>query len=265
VLAQNPLFPVYRRTDVAKREGTLPLEWIGYSEGLREIGYEGEGFAFDNELPRHRVFVEAFELASRPVTNREYLEFMADGGYQRPELWLSDAWMVVNREGWRAPLYWHEIEGRWHVFTLSGLRELDPDEPVCHVSYYEADAFARWAGARLPTEAEWEIASIEVPPVGNFAESGHYHPLAASSGGGGPVQMFGDVWEWTASPYVPYPGYVQATGAFGEYNGKFMCDQLVLRGGSCATSITHIRPSYRNFFPACARWQLSGIRLASNG
>jgi ergothioneine biosynthesis protein EgtB len=261
VLAQNPLFPVYRPRPGEESPEAGALTWQGFEEGLREVGHQGLGFAYDNETPRHRVFLESFELASRPVSNGEYLSFMADGAYRRPELWLSDAWMLVPREAWRAPLYWHEIDGRWHVFTLAGLRELDPAEPVSHVSYYEADAYARWAGARLPTEVEWEIAAQGLPVAGNFVESGRYHP-AAGDDGQGMQQTYGDVWEWTASPYTPYPGYVQAAGALGEYNGKFMCDQLVLRGGSCATSVSHMRPTYRNFFPAATRWQFSGIRLA---
>jgi ergothioneine biosynthesis protein EgtB len=261
VLAQNPLFPVYRPRPGEESAEAEALTWHGFEEGLREVGHSGPGFAYDNEMPRHRVFLESFELASRPVTNGEYLAFMADGGYQRPELWLSDAWMVVPREDWRAPLYWHEVGGRWHSFTLAGLREVDPAEPVTHVSYYEADAYARWAGARLPTEAEWEDAAGGLPLEGNFVESGRCHP-APGRAGEGMQKMYGDVWEWTASPYTPYPGYVQEPGTLGEYNGKFMCDQLVLRGGSCATSVSHMRPTYRNFFPAAARWQFSGIRLA---
>jgi len=262
VFAQNPLYPPYRTARHQDYGQPSPMSWTRFEEGLYEVGHNGASFAYDNETPRHRTFVESFRLASRPVTNGEYLAFMADGGYQRPELWLSDAWMVVSREGWRAPLYWHASDGCWQVYTLGGLRELDLNEPVCHVSYYEADAYARWAGARLPTEAEWEIAAREQPLDGNFVESGRYHPAGASDGAAGLQQMYGDVWEWTASPYTPYPGYVQEPGALGEYNGKFMCDQLVLRGGSCATSRTHIRPTYRNFFPASARWQFSGIRTA---
>lgn len=262
VFAQNPFYPTYRTAKHRDCGQPPPMTWLRFEEGLYEVGHDGASFAYDNETPRHRTFVESFRLASRPVTNGEYLAFMADGGYDRPELWLSDAWMVVPREGWRAPLYWHASDGRWQVYTLGGLREPDPNEPVSHVSYYEADAYARWAGARLPTEAEWEIAARGQPLEGNFVESGHYHPAGASDAAGRLQQMYGDVWEWTASPYTPYPGYVQEPGALGEYNGKFMCDQLVLRGGSCATSMTHIRPTYRNFFPASARWQFSGIRIA---
>ncbi len=208
------------------------------------------------------MFVEGFELADRPVTNGEYLAFMADGGYERPELWLSDGWDAVRARGWRAPLYWDGDGEAWRTLTLGGRRPVRPDEPVCHVSYYEADAYARWARARLPTEAEWEVAAVEAAPArGNFAETGHLHPTPACPGAG-PRQLFGEVWEWTASPYVAYPGYTPARGALGEYNGKFMCNQIVLRGGSCATPEAHIRATYRNFFPPDARWQFSGIRLA---
>lgn len=263
VLSHNPLNPVYRET-AARAEGAAgALAWLDVSEGLYRIGYGRDGFAFDNESPRHRVFLEAFRIATRPVTCGEYLAFMADGGYSRPELWLSDAWLVVPREGWQAPLYWQRLDGEWHQFTLGGLRAVNPEEPVTHISYYEADAYARWAGARLPTEAEWEVAAGEFTGTGNFVESGHLHPVPGA-GADGPRQYFGDVWEWTASPYTAYPGYVQAQGAFGEYNGKFMCDQWVLRGGSCATSRTHVRATYRNFFPSPARWQFSGLRLAGD-
>jgi ergothioneine biosynthesis protein EgtB len=237
------------------------LVWRKYAGGVHSIGHDGRGFCFDNEGPRHRVIVEPFELASRLTTNGEFLEFIDDGGYERPELWLSDAWSAVQGRTWRAPLYWERRATEWFAMTLAGLRRLHPDEPLCHVSYYEADAFARWAGARLPSEAEWEVAAAEVPVAGNFAESGWLHPTPAPRAEA-PVQLFGDVWEWTQSPYVPYPGYRPPAGALGEYNGKFMCNQLVLRGGSCATPISHIRATYRNFFPPEARWQFSGLRLA---
>jgi len=262
LFASTPLRPAYRPD--TERESTtapLPAGWIDFAEGLRWLGHQGDGFAFDNESPRHRSFVDAFALATRLVTNGEYLEFVRDGGYARPELWLSDAWATITTEAWTAPLYWEDRDGVWHEMTLAGCRPLRADEPVCHVSYYEADAYARWAGARLPTEAEWEVAAAGLPTAGNFVDSGRLHP-APAPGAPAPAQMFGDVWEWTQSPYVPYPGYRPAAGALGEYNGKFMCNQLVLRGGSCFTPQAHIRATYRNFFPPTARWQCTGIRLA---
>ncbi|HEU5102880.1 MAG TPA: ergothioneine biosynthesis protein EgtB [Roseiflexaceae bacterium] len=258
VFAINPLRPVYREHKRPATHTAAPLHWTSYPEGVFEIGYDGQAFAFDNEFPRHRVFVEAFELGSRLVTNGEYLEFIAGGGYHQPLLWLSDGWASVQAQGWQAPLYWEQIDGEWWQFTLSGMRRVEPSEPVCHVSFYEADAYARWAGARLPSEAEWEIAAASSPTAGNFVEDGYYHPIPAGRAG----QLFGDVWEWTASPYTSYPGYHPVEGALGEYNAKFMCNQMVLRGGSCATSRSHIRPTYRNFFPPDARWQFMGLRLA---
>lgn len=263
VLSCNPLYPAYLPRAIAA-SSVPPMEWISFPEGVYWVGYEGKGFSFDNEGPRHRQFVQPFQLASRLVTNGEYLDFMQDGGYESPLLWLSEGWAKVRAEEWKAPLYWENIDGRWMVMTLSGLREVDKAEPVCHVSYYEADAYARWAGARLPTEAEWEVAVQDVPVKGNFVESGLFHPapLNVAATGGKLAQMYGDVWEWTQSSYSPYPGFRPAAGAVGEYNGKFMCNQYVLRGGSCATSLSHIRPTYRNFFPADAQWQFMGIRLA---
>ena len=261
LLSKNPLRPAYASRAPAPAGAAAPLAWAPYPAGLREIGHAGAGFAFDNEGPRHRVFVHAFALASRAVTNGEYLAFMQDRGYERPELWLSDGWATVEREGWRAPLYWTEQDGAWHHFTLAGLLPVAPAEPVAHVSAYEADAYARWAGARLPTEAEWEVVAAGMPVAGNFVESGRLHPAAAPPGPS-PAQLFGDVWEWTSSAYAAYPGYRPPPGALGEYNGKFMANQLVLRGGSCATPASHIRASYRNFFHPDARWQWSGIRLA---
>ncbi len=262
--AVNPLYPVYReRVATPSRESVAPMRWVRFAEGLRQIGHEGEAFAYDNEQPRHRVFVDAFELGSRLVTNGEYKAFIADGGYDRADLWLSSGAATAKQEGWRAPLYWIEQEGRWLNHTLSGLRPVDDDEPVCHVSLYEADAFARWAGARLATEAEWEAASESVDLEGNYVESGRFHPLpAAGEGDAELLQMFGDAWEWTGSAYLGYPGYQPPPGALGEYNGKFMCNQFVLRGGSCATPRSHVRHTYRNFFPPDARWQFTGIRLA---
>jgi ergothioneine biosynthesis protein EgtB len=261
-LARNPLRPAYR-PDAARPmvSETALMGWSPFPRGLNGIGHDGSGFAFDNEGPRHRVFLEGFELASRPVTNGDFLAFIADNGYRRPEFWLSDGWNVATSGGWQAPLYWEPIDGEWWTMTLGGYRPVCDAEPVCHVSYYEADAYARWAGARLPTEAEWEVAAREEEPRGNFLEQENFHPRPAGRGTR-LAQCFGDVWEWTQSPYTPYPGMRPAAGALGEYNAKFMCNQLVLRGGSCATPETHIRSTYRNFFPPEARWQFSGIRLA---
>lgn len=249
---------------------TPALDWVEFDGGIHEIGSSDEGFAFDNECPRHEVLLQPFRLASRLVTNVEYLEFMNDGGYRRPELWLSDGWDTVCAQGWKSPLYWEEQDESWLEFTFDGFREVDPASPVCHVSYYEADAFAHWSKARLPREEEWEVASARAKREGNFLDSRKLHPQPVSPLPDSPVpvsedglqQMFGDVWEWTASPYVPYPGFQPAAGLIGEYNGKFMCNQFVLRGGSCATPKSHIRATYRNFFPPSARWQFMGIRLA---
>jgi ergothioneine biosynthesis protein EgtB len=244
-----------------------PLEWISFGGGVHQIGHDGEGFAFDNEGPRHEVLLRPFQLASRLVTNAEYLEFMQAGGYEKPELWLSDGWDTVCAQGWRSPLYWERSnvngDGPWSELTFSGMQEVDPSAPVCHVSFYEADAFARWSGARLTREGEWEVVASQCPfesTKGSLQEDGVFHPQAAR--GTGLQQIFGDVWEWTSSPYVGYPGFEPPAGLIGEYNGKFMCNQLVLRGGSCATPANHIRATYRNFFPPHARWQFMGIRLA---
>jgi ergothioneine biosynthesis protein EgtB len=238
-----------------------PLTWIEFEGEIHSVGYGGEGFAFDNESPRHEVLLRPFQIASRAVTNAEYMEFMADGGYRKPELWLSDGWDAVCAQGWDSPLYWELDPSRsWWHFMGSGMKQVDPAEPVCHVSYYEADAFARWSGARLPLEEEWEVAATRYPSHGTLLEEDVFHPQPAN--GDGFQQAFGDVWEWTASPYAGYPGFKPAEGLIGEYNGKFMCNQIVLRGGSCATPASHIRASYRNFFPPHARWQFSGVRLA---
>ncbi|MDE2149296.1 MAG: ergothioneine biosynthesis protein EgtB [Gammaproteobacteria bacterium] len=258
-LYANPLRPAYRATAAAATQpGTSPaLRWRRFDEAIVAIGADEDGFAFDNERPRHRVLVPAFALAERPVTNAEYAEFVRAGGYAQPLLWLSDGWTAVQTEGWQRPLYWSkDLQSE---FTLDGERELIAAAPVCHLSYYEADAFARWAGARLPTEFEWERAAANRLINGNFVDSGRLHPAPVAADGD---CLFGDVWEWTASPYVAYPGFRPAVGAVGEYNGKFMCNQIVLRGGSCATPAAHIRASYRNFFPPPARWQFSGLRLA---
>ncbi len=265
VLSCNPLHPAYRPAPEARSLAAPGLEWIERDESVRWIGHQGDGFAYDNESPRHRVLVPAFRIASRPVTNGEFLEFIRDGGYRTPTLWLADGWSTVEREEWQAPLYWIRRDGAWHEFTLGGLRALDPAAPVCHVSYFEADAYATWAGARLPTEAEWETVAREQPVEGNFLEQDALGPRAAPADAGGaaaPVQLFGDVWEWTRSPYQPYPGYRANPGALGEYNGKFMCNQQVLRGGSFASPASHLRATYRNFFYPHCRWQFAGLRLA---
>jgi ergothioneine biosynthesis protein EgtB len=252
LLSRNPALPRYREPVAQPSRAAAGLQWRAYPEGIRQIGHAGGGFTFDNELPRHRQFVAAFELADRLVTAGEFLGFVADGGYARPELWLSEGWEARSAWQWSAPLYWRDGA----LFTLHGARGIDPSEPIVHVSYFEADAYARWADARLPTEAEWETAVEAQPLAGNLLESEALHPLPGTG------QYFGDAWEWTSSAYAPYPGFRAAEGAVGEYNGKFMVNQYVLRGGSCATPASHIRASYRNFFPAQARWQFSGIRLA---
>ena len=264
----NPLRPTYVEQP-PRASRPVALRWASLVEGVRSVGHDGTSFAYDNEGPAHRVFAEPFRLATRLVTNAEFLEFIEDGGYKRPELWLSSAWATAEEAGWRAPLYWERADGQWTEFTLGGTHPLDLNSPVCHVSYFEADAFARWAGKRLPTEVEWEIAAAGQPVEGNFVESESFHPLSASASAGNPagdaadiIQLYGDVWQWTGSPYVAYPGYKPASGAIGEYNGKWMCDQWVLRGASCATPGSHARRTYRNFFPSPARWQFSGIRLA---
>jgi ergothioneine biosynthesis protein EgtB len=264
-LAANTLRPAYREVSSGGthlRETAPELRWHSFPGGLYPIGFDGEGFAFDNEGPRHNVYLAPFRMASRLATNGEYMEFMREGGYSTAALWLSDGWDCVRANQWSAPLYWEMRDGQWWHYTLDGMRPVSPDEPICHVSLYEADAFARWTGMRLATEFEWEVASRLCPAEGNFMDSEILHPEAAR-GAEELTQMFGDVWEWTASAYLPYPGFQTAAGAVGEYNGKFMCNQMVLRGGSCATPQSHIRPTYRNFFPPDARWQFMGIRLAN--
>ncbi|CAM4316312.1 ergothioneine biosynthesis protein EgtB [Bordetella muralis] len=267
-LSLNPLQPAYMpQNDTAAATSAAP-GWVRYEGGRTRIGHQSAGFAFDNESPAHDVLLLPFYLADRLVTQGEYLEFIRDGGYRRPDLWLSLGWDRVCAEQWRAPLYWEGQKDNWQIYTLHGLRPLEPQAPVAHVSYFEADAYARWARVRLPREAEWEHAAQQMPgdhnQAANLLESGHLRPIAASAApaGGNPAQLFGDVWEWTCSAYDAYPGYAPPAGAVGEYNGKFMCNQYVLRGGSCVTPASHIRPTYRNFFPPEARWQFSGIRLA---
>ena len=257
LLSCNPLYPVYREQPRVETVVAAP-NWIGHDGGLIEIGYGGKGFSFDNEGPLHRVWLEPFELSSQLVSCGDWLEFIADGGYNRSEFWLSAGWNVVQSEGWTAPLYWQRGEDGWQQFTLAGLQPVNAREPVAHLSYFEADAFARWHGARLPTEFEWEAVVNGAPVEGNFAESGLLHPRTSAA----QFEPFGNLWQWTRSQYSPYPGYRADEGALGEYNGKFMCNQFVLRGGSCATPQSHIRASYRNFFPPDARWQFAGLRLA---
>ncbi|MET0290395.1 MAG: ergothioneine biosynthesis protein EgtB [Pseudoxanthomonas sp.] len=265
-LWSNPLQPAYR-DDLPSEPGSVqPLRWHARDEQVVQIGADAwpqaEAFAYDNESPRHRTLVAAHALASRPVNNDEFQAFIDADGYRTPALWLSDGWAVVQKEGWQRPLYWHEDGAR--EFTLGGWRERDPAAPACSLSLFEADAFARWTGARLPTEAEWEHAATGADIQGNFAEDGWLHPHAAPLAGVGVTQLFGDVWEWTGSAYLPYPGFASWPGALGEYNGKFMNAQWVLRGGSCATPCRHVRASYRNFFPSHARWQFAGVRLAKD-
>jgi ergothioneine biosynthesis protein EgtB len=242
------------------------MKWIPFDEGIYEIGSTGDEYYYDNELAKHRVYINSFYAASRLITCGEYREFIEDDGYKRSDLWLSDGAAIAELEKWNAPLYWEKIDNEWYVFKLTGFDKINPDEPVTHISHYEADAFARWKGARLLTEFEWETVSEGVPVEGNFVEELNFNPVPAEEKDTSPelLQMFGDVWEWTGSAYLPYPGFKTPEGALGEYNGKFMSGQMVLRGGSCATSITHIRNTYRNFFPPASRWQFSGIRLAKD-
>lgn len=258
----NPLRPTYQYKHPKRVEQQAAgLEWLEKKGGIYEIGHpDTKGFAYDNESPRHRVVLEDYRLATRLVTNGEFLEFIEAGGYEQARYWLADGWTTIRQQRWQTPLYWERREGDWWQMTLNGLSILDEQEPVCHVSYYEADAFARWRGKRLPTEAELEIGVRDQPLRGNFLESGRLHPSTAEDG-----QWFGDLWEWTQTPYTPYPGFRPLADSLGEYNGKFMCNQLVLRSGSCVTPLSHMRRTYRNFFYPHDRWQFSGIRLAEDG
>lgn len=268
-LACSPLSPTYRESASQNHTDAIQIEWIDGPDGLVSIGNDGEGFSFDNESPRHSFHLVPYQVASRTVTNAEFLQFMQDGGYSRPELWLSLGWDAVKNNGWSEPLYWNNTDDGWKNFTLAGPRPLAMNEPVCHVSYFEADAYARWAGCRLPTEFEWEaiVDSLSIKPDSGcwsdqlISADQAIHPKASISNHRFD-HAFGNVWEWTSSQYSAYPGYAPPPGALGEYNGKFMCNQFVLRGGSCATPQDHIRSTYRNFFPADTRWQFSGIRLA---
>jgi ergothioneine biosynthesis protein EgtB len=264
VFSLNPLLPAYQPPRRRAPGVSAPLGWADFAGGLVQIGHATSDFAFDNETPRHRVWLEPFRLATRPVSCGEFAAFIAAGGYREPEYWLSEGWAIVQQQGWEAPLYWRgNAKEGWRVFTLSGEKRLDPAEPVVHVSFYEADAYAKWAGKRLPTEVEWEVAAEDTALAGNLADSRRYHPSADGSGEG-LRQLIGDVWEWTASPYTPYPRFRAVSGAIGEYNGKFMSNQMVLRGGAAVTPAEHIRTTYRNFFPPSARWAFSGLRLAED-
>jgi len=267
ILAINPLRPVYReRISNSPRTSIPASKWIEFSGGIFELGYAGNEFSFDNERPQHRVLLEDFALQDRLVTNGEFIEFIQDGGYSDFHHWLADGWYAIQTLGWKAPMYWEQLDGEWYNMTLNGFRKVDQNEPVCHISFYEADAYAHWAGKRLPTEAEWERAAKTVEDSvvdGNFVESNAFHPVPLNPNNRAKLQqMFGDVWEWTSSAYLPYPGFKPEAGAISEYNGKFMSNQMVLRGGSCATPRNHIRSTYRNFFQCDKRWQFTGIRLA---
>lgn len=265
VLSINPLNPVYSKREAEGDKKIKPITWIEYEGGLFEIGNSGNEFCYDNESPRHKEYVQPFLIADRLVTNGEYIEFIESDGYQNTPLWLSNGWTTVEEKEWKAPFYWEKKDGEWWNFTLNGFKKVNPDEPVCHVSYFEADAYATWKDARLPTEAEWELAVNEIPCEGNFVENENYHPIPVhKTDDNGLQQVFGDVWEWTGSSYLPYPGFKPLPGALGEYNGKFMSGQMVLRGGSCATSKSHIRKTYRNFFYPPDRWQFMGFRLVKD-
>jgi ergothioneine biosynthesis protein EgtB len=266
--AQNPLQPAYQSAlPSLQTVAAIPSRMVPFEEGLYDIGHQGEGFGFDNEFPRHKVYLQPFRMSSHLVTNADWMAFMEDGGYENPLLWLSDGWSQVQREEWRMPLYWQETaSGGFSAMTLSGLRPVVPAAPVTHISYFEADAYARWAGKRLPLEAEWEVAAVQQPIAGHFADRRRYQPQPLAGSEEEPLfQLYGDVWEWTASPYQGYPRFKVSEGAVGEYNGKFMNNQYVLRGGSCVTPAGHIRATYRNFFYPHQRWQFTGLRLADDG
>lgn len=261
-LSHNPLLPAYRDPTEPAKAVAPTVDWIDHAGGLLEIGHQGDKFSYDCETPRHKTYLAPFRLASRLVTNRDWIAFMSAGGYSKPEFWLSDGWATNVQEGWDAPLYWWQQEDQWWSYSLQGPKPLDLDAPVVHVSYYEADAFARWSGKRLPTEAEWEVVARDFPIKGNFLDSGVLRPTAPDRADD--MQLWGDVWQWTQSPFTPYPGFKAPKGAVGEYNGKFMCNQFVLRGGSCATPIAQMRPTYRTFFYPHQRWQMLGLRLADD-
>lgn len=264
VLSVNPLNPVYAERNIKKSNFNSKLSWLKFPEGIYEIGSDAQSFCYDNEMPRHKQFLKSFFLANRLVTNGEFIEFIEDGGYENTHIWLSDGWATVEKERWHAPLYWEKKDGEWWNFTLNGFRKVNQGEPVTHISYYESDAYATWCNLRIPTEAEWEVSSADIKYDGNFVDDMTFHPLPLEENETGLKQMYGDVWEWTRSSYSPYPGYKPLPGALGEYNGKFMSGQMVLRGGSCATSKSHIRNTYRNFFPPHSRWQFMGLRLAKD-
>ncbi len=264
LFSHNALHPAFAPYRPATAGDTSPLDWVGFDGGIVGVGHDGNGFAFDCEGPRHQTLLRPYRLASRLVTNGEWKAFIDDDGYRRADLWLSDGWATVNKERWAAPLYWEQIDDAWHAMTLSGLRPVDDSAPVCHLSHYEADAYAAWAGKRLPTEQEWESAAATLQPEGNTLGSRLFRPAPVSNVAPGLQQMFGDVWEWTQSPYVPYPGFRPAPGAVGEYNGKFMSNQIVLRGGCCATPDGHVRATYRNFYYPNTRWMFAGLRLAED-
>ena len=263
ILGMNPLRPAYRDFNYPEKNAA-PLNWVKFTGGLKSIGAAKEGFAFDNEQPLHDVWLQPFYIASRPVLNIEYINFINDGGYERSELWLSEGWKAIKDNRFAQPLYWEKKDGEWWHYTLGGLQPVNLQAPVCHVNYYEADAYATWCDKRLPTEQEWEMAAESAPVTGNLRSSGYMQPVASLEEHNGLYQLYGDVWEWTQSAYSPYPGYKAAEGALGEYNGKFMCSQYVLKGGSCVTPADHIRRSYRNFFYPADQWQFSGIRLAGD-